>query len=200
MKKLIGVRSNVKPESLTVTPTIADVVSNIQVIEETDPMDNTKTNTVYVYDVDRYPIIEWEDLLSTQQTNKILLSKSMLESYLAEHPIEFNGKYYTITQDKQTQLIGTLNMYKEVEATNKEREAAGLDPIPFDLTWNATGEPCVSWTYEDLSLLLMNIYAYVKILVTEQQYIEVAIKSCTTKQELEAVVIDYETCPYSPHA
>ena len=45
---------------------------------------------------------------------------------------------------------------------------------------------------------MMNIYAYVKILVTEQQYIEVAIEACNNKQELESIVIDYDTCPYTP--
>lgn len=197
MEKLLGVQSAEKPKDVTVTSTIADVVSNVRLVTKTDHMDPDKTYTEYEYDIERYTIEEWLGLLSTQKTNKITLSKSLLETYLAEHPIEFNGKYYTVTQDKQTQLIGTLNMYKEVQATNAEREAAGLEPIAFQLTWNATGQPCEVWDYETLSQLLMNIYAYVKRLVTEQQFIEVAINDCTDRPALDAIVIDYDNCPYS---
>lgn len=197
MQRLIGVHSDIKPELLTITPTMVDVVSNIQQKSETDPMDPERTHEFYEYDVDRYDPMEWEDLLSTRKLRKIELSKSTLEKYLADHPIEFNGKYYTVTQDKQTQLLGTLNMYKEVQATNAERMAQGLDPIPFQLTWNATGEPCEEWDYETLSVLLMNIYAYVKAMVTEQQYIEVKIKEAEDRTELDAIQIDYENLPYT---
>ena len=65
--------------------------------------------------------------------------------------------------------------------------------LPAELKWNATGEECIIWTLEDMIALALAIANYVEPLVTYQQAIEVQIKLCTTREELESIVIDYET-------
>ncbi|HAU87881.1 MAG TPA: hypothetical protein DCW90_21065, partial [Lachnospiraceae bacterium] len=63
---------------------------------------------------------------------------------------------------------------------------------PVDLTWNTTGERCKSWTYENLASLSLAIVKYVKPIVSKQQDIEIQIKNCNSKEEVDSVEIKYE--------
>lgn len=113
---------------------------------------------------------------------KIAETKNALEAYLAEHPLLWtDGKYYSVTAEKQTLLANTLEVYQIAVS-------AGQQP---ELTWNATGEECVVWAYADLCVLALGIAAFVKPLVAHQQALEVAIRAAATADELDAVVIDY---------
>ena len=129
--------------------------------------------------------------LAEYKQSKITESKTVLEVYLSSHPLTFNhnsvDQQYSVTQDKQSLLTSVLLMAKTA------LEAG----ISYEITWNATGQPCEVWTYEELLQLSLAINTYVKPLVTEQQYCEVAINKCTTIDEVNAIVIDYDAKPYS---
>lgn len=138
---------------------------------------------------DRYEVIETstvpseEDWLELLKEDKISESKTSLSTYLASHPIQWSdGKYYSVTTEKQALLTSNLALY-QISAS------AGQ---PFKLTWNSTGDECVEWTYEELAALALAIGAYVKPFVSRQQELEIAIKECTSKAELDAIEITYD--------
>ena len=138
---------------------------------------------------DRYEIIESgtvpteEKTLGPRKEDKISKSKTALSAYLAAHPIQWSdGKYYSVTTEKQALLTSNLALY-QISAT------AGQ---PFKLTWNSTGDECVEWTYEELAALALAIGTYVKPFVSRQQELELSIKECTTQAELDAIEITYD--------
>ena len=137
-------------------------------------------------DIQRYiPFTEEElkEQLEQQKEFKISQSKQDLKDYLANNPMEWlDGKYYSVTSEKQSLLTSNLALY-QVSAS------AGT---PFKLTWNSTGDECTEWTYENLCALALAIGVYVKPFVSKQQEIELKIKDCTTKEELNAIEIKYE--------
>ena len=138
---------------------------------------------------DRYEIIESgtvpteEDAIKPRKEEKISESKTALSEYLASHPIQWtDGKYYSVTSEKQALLTSNLALY-QISAS------AGQ---PFKLTWNSTGDECVEWTYEELAALALAIGFYVKPFVSRQQELELAIKACRTMEELDAIEITYD--------
>lgn len=132
-------------------------------------------------------IVEWEkehpvDLESIKE-GKILQSKTDLQTYLANHPLQWtDGKYYTITADKQQQLTSKL-----VSAT-----FAAQAGQPYNLTWNDTEQVCVPWTVENLTALAFAIDARVTALVTYQQHKEVEMRNAETLKELNAITVNYD--------
>lgn len=124
-----------------------------------------------------------EQSLEPIKNNKISESKTALSAYLASHPLQWSdGKYYSVTSEKQALLTSNLALY-QISAS------AGQ---PFKLTWNSTGDECVEWAYEELAALALAIGTYVKPFVSHQQELELAIKACTTMEELDAIEIDYD--------
>ena len=114
-------------------------------------------------------------------------SKTLLQEYLKSNPLLSyvkyeDGRYYTVTQEKQQQLTSKLFM-ATTKALNKE---------VYTLTWNDTGNICEEWTLEELTQLSEEIYDFVTNKVTKQQHMEVAIRNATTLEELESIVINYE--------
>lgn len=49
----------------------------------------------------------------------------------------------------------------------------------------------MEWTYDDLAALALAIGVYVKPFVSHQQELEIGIKACATKEELDAIAIVY---------
>lgn len=124
-----------------------------------------------------------EQSLEPIKNNKISESKTALSAYLASHPLQWSdGKYYSVTSEKQALLTSNLALY-QISAS------AGQ---PFKLTWNSTGDECVEWAYEELAALALAIGTYVKPFVSHQQELELAIKACTTMEELNAIEINYD--------
>lgn len=112
----------------------------------------------------------------------IAQSKADLETYLAEHPLQWtDGEYYSITAEKQNQLTSKI-----MAATMAQTLSAD-----YTLTWNSTGEVCKEWTLQDLSALAFAIDARVTKLVGYQQAQEVAMRNAETLDELNAIVVDY---------
>ena len=121
--------------------------------------------------------------LEPLKENRIVQSKSDLQIYLVEHPLQWtDGKYYTITAEKQQQLTSKL-----LSATFAQQSGT-----PYDLKWNDTEQVCVSWTLENLTALAFAIDARVTALVTYQQEKEREIRDAETLEELESITVNYD--------
>ena len=121
--------------------------------------------------------------LDTLKADKIEMSKRMLAEWLEDNPMLYtDGKYYSVTAEKQSLLNGNLASYERAKTVNVE----------YPLKWNSTGSECVSWDYTDLLALSLTIAGYVAPKVSKQQAIELQIKACTTVDELNEIVIDYD--------
>ena len=121
------------------------------------------------------------ELLKEQRIQK---SKDDLAAYLEAHPLQWtDGNYYSITAEKQAQLTSKI-----MAATMAQQSG-----VRYTLTWNSPGEVCKEWTIEDLSALAFAIDARVTALVTYQQTQEVAIRNAQTLDELNAIVVDYDS-------
>ena len=124
-----------------------------------------------------------EKSLEECKEEKIALSKLMLSKWLANNPMLYSdGNYYSVTEEKQSLLNSNLASYERATA-------AGM---PYPLKWNSTGAECTEWEYADLIALSLSIAAYVAPKVSTQQAVEVQIRACETKEEVDGVVISYE--------
>lgn len=121
--------------------------------------------------------------IDTYKQEKIDMSKQLLADWLENNPMLYtDGKYYSVTSEKQALLNGNLASYER--ALN-----AG---IPYPLKWNSTGEECVEWEYNDLLTLSLTIAEYVSTKVSKQQAIEIQINACTSVEELDTIIISYD--------
>lgn len=118
-----------------------------------------------------------------EKAQRIAQAKEKLAQYLEEHPLLWtDGEYYSITAEKQAQLTSKI-----MAATMAQTLSAD-----YTLTWNSTGEVCKEWTLKELAALAFAIDARVTALVTYQQTQEVAMRNAETKEELDAVAVDYD--------
>ena len=123
------------------------------------------------------------DTLSPLKMAKIEESKTKLAEWLANNPLLYSdGKYYSVTEEKQSLLNSNIASYERAKAL-------GID---YPLKWNSTGEECVEWSYTDLVALSLTIAAYVAPKVSKQQSIEISIKSCENTEDLDKIVISYD--------
>ena len=121
--------------------------------------------------------------LDVLKVDKIEMSKAMLAEWLEDNPMLYtDGKYYSVTAEKQSLLNGNLASYERAKAINVE----------YPLKWNSTGSECTPWDYTDLLALSLTIAGYVAPKVSKQQAIELQIKACTTVDELNEIVINYD--------
>ena len=128
------------------------------------------------------PVVTAEEI-EAHKTKRIQESKMLLAKWLNDNPILYtDGKYYSVTEEKQALLNGNLASY----------ERATKAGVEYPLKWNSTGEECTAWNYNDLLTLSLSIAAYVAPKVAIQQNIELDIKACETMDEIDAVVIDYD--------
>ena len=128
------------------------------------------------------PVVTAEEI-EAHKTKRIQESKILLAKWLNDNPILYtDGKYYSVTEEKQALLNGNLASY----------ERATKAGVEYPLKWNSTGEECTEWNYNDLLTLSLNIAAYVAPKVAMQQNIELDIKACETMDEIDAVVINYD--------
>ena len=124
-----------------------------------------------------------EKSLEEYKEEKVVLSKLMLSEWLANNPMLYSdGNYYSVTEEKQSLLNSNLASYERATAAG----------IPYPLKWNSTGAECTEWEYADLTALSLSIAAYVAPKVSTQQAVEVQIRACETKEEVDSVVISYE--------
>ena len=121
--------------------------------------------------------------LSTYRDEAIKKSKVLLAQWLEDNPLLYSdGKYYSVTEEKQSLLNSNLASY----------ERATQAGIEYPLKWNSTGAECESWNYTDLLALSLSIAAYVAPKVSMQQSYEIRIKNCSSIEEIDSIVIDYD--------
>ena len=158
---------------------------NLESIQISNPPNDLKNYKI----IDDEMIRKTEEEINPYNIDKVKAelihsSKTILYKHLENNPLLFSdGKYYSVTQEKQNLLNNAITVYQM-------KTQSGL---PAELKWNATGEECIEWTLENIVTLALSIANYVEPLVTYQQAIEVQIKNCTTKDELDGIVIDYAT-------
>ena len=129
------------------------------------------------------PISPMPEDIEGAKTYKIAESKEKLAEWLESNPMLYtDGKYYSVTAEKQSLLNGNLASYERAKAINVE----------YPLKWNSTGSECTPWDYTDLLTLSLTIAGYVAPKVSKQQAYELQIKACTTVDELNEIVIDYD--------
>ena len=122
--------------------------------------------------------------LDEYKVYKVNESKSLLALWLAANPILFtDGKYYSVTEEKQALLNSNLASYERASAAG----------VPYPLKWNATGEECVEWAYENLLTLSLTIAGYVAERVSIQQAYEIAVYAASDKNEIDSIVLDYSS-------
>lgn len=121
--------------------------------------------------------------LNIYRDEAIKKSKVLLAQWLEDNPLLYSdGKYYSVTEEKQSLLNSNLASY----------ERATQAGIEYPLKWNSTGAECELWSYTDLLALSLSIAAYVAPKVSMQQSYEIQIKSCNTIEEIDSIVIDYD--------
>lgn len=130
--------------------------------------------------------MEISNPLSGTIESRIAQSKADLATYLETHPISWtDGEKYSITAEKQAQLTSKIMAATMAQTLSQ----------PYTLTWNSTGQVCREWTLQDLSALAFAIDARVTALVSYQQTQEVAMRNATSRKELDAIVVDYDSVP-----
>lgn len=115
-------------------------------------------------------------------------SKEDLAKYFESHPLISNcyqGVYNKFNATEQHRNLFTTKYFAHMLKVQ-----AG---IPDQMTWNISGQECVPWTDEEAVAFVIAMDAYVTPLVHAQQTYELAIKAATSKEELDAIKIDYTT-------
>ncbi len=176
--------STIRPEAIDTTSSKTTVYLRKNVIGV-----ETEYGVMYEYDEAKLTKAEYKKYLEeianfdNIKTNKVIESKAKLAEWLEANPMQFiDGKFYNITEEKQSLLNSNLASYERAKA-------AGIN---YPLKWNSTGDECVSWKYDELVSLSLAIAAYVAPKVSRQQEIELSIKACKTVEELESVIISYD--------
>lgn len=168
----IGDADYVIPDDSELANKIISLYPNFTIVSEnnivTDIVESSYENTV---------------VLSERKSERILESKIKLAEWLSNNPLLYtDGKYYSCTEEKQSLLNSNLASY--------ERSIAG--GFDYQLRWNSTGCECVPWDYDSLRALSLSIAAYVAPKISTQQAVEIQIKTCTTLDEVDSVVISYD--------
>nr|WP_312578328.1 hypothetical protein [Sedimentibacter sp.] len=125
---------------------------------------------------------EIQKQLEKSKIEKTTQTKQQLAEFLESHPLQYNGEYYSITQEKQALLTSSIAAYQL-------KVQAGIHAI---LKWNTTGDVCREFTIEEITGLVISITDYVQPRVEKQQALEMQIRNCTTQEELDNIIIDYE--------
>ena len=146
-----------------------------------------KRNTVASYVANKEAYEAWKaEQLAARKVERIAESKARLSDYLLCHPMQWtDGQRYAITAEKQQQLTSKI-----MSATMAQTMS-----VPYNLTWNSTGDECTTWTLPDLSSLAFAIDSRVTSLVSYQQEKEVEMQNAATMDDLEAITVDYDSVP-----
>lgn len=112
----------------------------------------------------------------------------MLAEYLENNPIhstahENTEGIYSVTSEKQSLMTSQYMTYQIEKNINSNAK----------LTWNEAGKSCTEWTEEEFLQLILEIKSYVYPLVSYQQHIEEDIYNCSNQEELDSIIIDYDS-------
>lgn len=119
---------------------------------------------------------------------KIAQSKEDLASFLATHPLI--SKAYHNEWHKFNATEEHRNLFVTHYFAHNIKVQTGMFPND-KMSWNITGQECVDWEDSEAVLFTIDMDAYVVPLVHAQQRFELAVNAATTKEELDALTIDY---------
>lgn len=134
----------------------------------------------YVFNPDGLSLIEYKNYAINN-------SKNELANYLLQHPLQSNVhkgemKSYAITENKQILLLLELTCAQQAQESE----------IPYQPSWNASGEACTyDWTIDELKTLAFQINQVVKPLISYQQTVEEEIINKNSIDEIKALNIDF---------
>lgn len=190
--------------------TIPPVYNQFHVLEPLfDDEIKDNTNQVNISSIDTSYIKNFSTLDEAKET-MIKQSKLNLANYLKSNPLFSkckykDGRYYTITKEKQNQLISTLANYMldilpqlviemsttQVNITSPEEFILTLDNLPQTIIWNDCSGVYEIYSYKELYQLKCEIFATVKPLVSIQQIMEVQINNSESIEDVLKINIDY---------
>lgn len=118
---------------------------------------------------------------------KIAESKKVLADWLAANPLKSSAHgekegIYSVTEEKQSLLTSQYTSYILEKQVNPEAV----------ITWNESGKECEVWTEEEIVQLICEIKAYVYPRVAKQQSYECEIQAMSSKEDVVAMVFDYD--------
>lgn len=120
--------------------------------------------------------------LDKLKAEKTMQTKQQLAEFLEAHTLLYSGENYSVTQEKQALLTSAIAAYQLKVQSD----------IPAVLKWNTTGDICREFNLEEITGLVIAITDYVQPRVEKQQELEIQIKNCTTIEELDSIIINYE--------
>ena len=178
-----------KYEDLVIPTPIAD--ENYEFLKwnpEIPTSGTVENNVTFVAEFKYIPTEEeLKQILEKNKSLKIAESKELLALYLEKHPLvsqchNNTEATYNVTSEKQTLMSSNYLTYTIA------KQSGIKNPV---LTWNASGCECEEWTEEEFVQLILEVSTYVKPLVSQQQSYEVAIKECSTQEELDSIQLLY---------
>ena len=137
--------------------------------------------------VDGKPVLRSEEEIAADSMNKLRAAKQeknkkALADWLAAHPLTWtDGKVYGVTEQDQTEMAINLAQYQLAAAAGQ----------PAVLEWHTQKKSCHIFTLEEYTALSLAIAAYVYPYLRYQESVKEAIYMAETKEELDAIKIDY---------
>ena len=148
--------------------------SNLFEIQKTSVLQNQQEHHIEKKLFDISSLDELKQYIITQTT-------VILQDFLKKHPMEYNGKYYDVTQESLNNLQLMILSGESAQKLN----------IPFATTWNAIGETRQYYSLENLKFLLIKIQEYILPYIIQQQEMEKNINNTINKKDLLQFNISY---------
>lgn len=120
--------------------------------------------------------------ITVLQQAKQAQNKKALALFLEQNPLLWqDGKYYGVCQEDQNEMSLNLMQYQLALSAGMEAE----------LLWHSEKETCRVFSLEEYTALTLAVSAYITPYLRKQEQIKEAIFSAKTKEELEALEINY---------
>ncbi|HIY53711.1 MAG TPA: hypothetical protein H9832_07125, partial [Candidatus Agathobaculum merdavium] len=120
--------------------------------------------------------------LDTLRAAKQEQNKQALADWLAAHPLTWtDGNVYGVTEEDQNEMAINLAQYQLAIAAGQ----------PAVIEWHAQKQQCHTFTIEQYTALSLAIAAYVYPYRRYQEQVKAAIYAAQSKEELDAIEIDY---------
>lgn len=124
------------------------------------------------------PVVDLDTLREAKQA----ANKKALADWLAAHPLTWtDGNVYGTTKEDQDEMALNYMQYQLAVSANQ----------PAVLEWHTQKKRCYTFSVEDFTALSLAIAAYVYPYLRYQEAVKEAIYMAQSKEELDAIEIDY---------
>lgn len=159
-----------------------------------DVPEDTRFRYIYTYEERDGKIYEnreldtSEELLDDLKSRRIAQTREDLARYLEENPLVSSckggvEKKYTVTLEKQSQLTATVTDFLS-NALPSILAGIPVGEIDLPIYWNAQGDTCEKWTYEEIFQLKNEMMAYVRPIVEYQRYLEKSLMDLDNQEDI----------------